>query len=153
MFGIGAWELILAGALVVALILVARHLSGAQWTRVDSSTPVGVDPTRLELPLARLLSNLPATRLVAGGGDTWTISVERAQPWALVPAVLLFPLGLLFLLFREHASLVVILRPAVGGAEVHLLGTTRLSVRRAVEQALADLPSATVPTGDATVGR
>jgi predicted metal-binding membrane protein len=143
-FGIGGVELVVAGVVVAAGILAWRFLA-APWTRVDTSTAVGVDAPALEVPLARLLSDLPDARLVAAGPTTWTLAVSRTQLWTLVPAVLLFPFGLLFLLFREHASLVVGLRPRASGAEVHVIGTTRQSVRDAVEQALAELPSAGPP--------
>jgi len=150
-FGIGTVELVVAGVLVAGSILLWRYTSTAQWVRVDRATPVGVEPSALEVPLARLLSDLPATRLVAGGPATWTISVERPQLWTFVPTALVFPLGPLFLLFKEHASVVVTLRPATGGADVQVLGTTRLAVQRAIEQALADLPAASPPRADTRV--
>jgi len=146
-FGFGGVEQLVVGTVVVAAIVVARHLSTAQWVRVDRVTPVGVDATALDVPLGRLLGDLPGTRMVAGGPATWTLQVERAQSWTCLPAVLLFPLGLLFLLFKEHGALVVSVRPAAGGAEVRALGTTRLSVHRVLEQAVADLPASDPRTG------
>ncbi|QBR91336.1 hypothetical protein EXE57_02915 [Nocardioides euryhalodurans] len=150
MFGIGGVELVVAGAVVVAAILVLRFARPGQWVRVDEVHHVAVEPTALEIPLARLLSDLPSTELHAGGPATWTLSVRRAQPWTLVPAVLLFRLGLLFLLFREHAAVLAVLRSAPGGSEVHLLGTTRVAVRTTLQRALAELPAAAATRPDAT---
>ena len=148
MFGVGAPELVLAGVLVVVGIVLVRVLGTAQWGRVDRVEPVAVTTHALEIPVARLLADLPGTRLQAGGRSTWTLSVERAPWWTLVPAVLLFPFGLLFLLFRQHATLLVTLRAVPGGTEVHLLGTTRLAVRTALDRAIAGLPAAERPRPD-----
>jgi hypothetical protein len=147
-FGVGVPELVVAGAVVVAAILLWRHASPARWVRVDEARHVAVLAAALEGPFARLLSDLPATDLHAGGRSTWTLSVARPQSWSYVPAVLLFPMGLLFLLFRDTATLVVVVRPAADGAEVHLLGTTRLSVMRTLERALAELPGGDRSTVD-----
>ena len=148
MFGVGALELVVAGVVVVAAILLWRYASPARWVRVDQVRHVAVRAAAWEVPLARLLGDLPATDLHAGGPATWTVSVARAQSWSYLPAVLLFPMGLLFLLFRDTAALVVVVRPAADGAEVHLLGTTRLSVLRTLERALAELPDADRSTVD-----
>jgi hypothetical protein len=115
---VGVPELVVAGAVVVAAILLWRHASPARWVRVDEARHVAVLAAALEGPFARLLSDLPATDLHAGGRSTWTLSVARPQSWSYVPAVLLFPMGLLFLLFRDTATLVVVVRPAADGAIV-----------------------------------
>jgi len=141
-------ELVVAGAVVVAAILLWRYASPARWVRVDEARHVAVRAAALEVPFARLLSDLPATDLHAGGPSTWTVSVARPQSWSYLPAVLLFPMGLLFLLFRETAALVVLVRPAAAGAEVHLLGATRLSVLRTLDRALAELPAGDRSTAD-----
>ena len=143
MFGVGYPEMLVAVGLMLLLVLLRRIWSTASWTPVDEACTVAVAAEALEVPFTRLLGGLPSARLRAGGGATWTVVVGRAQWWTIVPAIVLFPLGLLFLLFREEADLVVTVRPApAGGSVVRVLGTTRMSVARTLRQALAELPDA-----------
>jgi hypothetical protein len=58
----------------------------------------------------------------------------------VIPAIMLFPVGLLFFLFREEADLVVTLRAVPEGSEVRVLGTTRRSFAEALGLAVAELP-------------
>ena len=145
MFGIGYVEVLAALGLALLLVLLRRTWSTARWTRVDDEHAVTVTAEALEAPFTRLLSDLPGTRLRAGGQATWTLVVTRASWWTILPAVALFPLGVLFLLFREEADLVVTLRPTADGSVLRVIGTTRVSVADALRTAVAELPSAPRP--------
>jgi hypothetical protein len=140
-FGIGYVEVLVAGVLVAAVLVGLRWGTRSQWVDVDEQWPLAVGQTQIEPPLVKLLGNLPAARLRAGSPGTWTVTVSRSPWWTLFPVVLLFPLGLLFLLFQEQADTQVMLRPFRGGTEVRMIGRTRASVRDAVGKALLDVPS------------
>ena len=142
-----------AGGLVLLLVLLRRLWSTARWVRVDDDHDVAVTPEALEASFTRLLTHLPATRVRAGGRSTWTVVVERAQWWTILPAVLAFPVGLLFLLFREEADLVVTLRPNAGGSVLRLVGTTRMSVAQTLREAVAELPETQRPHPTGVPGR
>ena len=95
MFGIGYVEVLAALGLALLLVLLRRTWSTARWTRVDDEHSVAVTAEALEAPFTRLLSDLPGTRLRTGGQATWTLVVSRASWWTILPAVALFPLGVL----------------------------------------------------------
>ena len=139
MFGIGYVEVLVAGALAAAVMAGLRWGTRSQWIDVDERWPVGVEQAHIEPPLVKLLGNLPAARLRAGSPGTWTVTVSRSPWWTLLPVVLLFPLGLLFLLFQEQADTQVMLRPVRGGTDVRMIGRTRASVRDTVGKALLDV--------------
>lgn len=148
MFGIGAPEITLV---VVVIAVGLAYWSGTRsgWTEVDHRWVVVADGAALEQPMTTFLAALPATTLTAHGTLTWTVSVSRSQAWTIVPAVLLFPFGLLFLLFKEQADAQVLVRPAVGGgSEIRLVGRTRFSVQRAMDTAAQTL----APEGGRRVG-
>lgn len=70
----------------------------------DDRWRLAVAPAELERPLALMLGALPAAWVHQFSAGTWTLTVTRAPWWTFFPVVLLFPLGLLFLLIREHAT-------------------------------------------------
>jgi hypothetical protein len=138
-FGIGYVEVLIGGVLAAAVLVGLRWGTRSQWIDVDEVWPVAVEQAQIEPPLVKLLGNLPAARLRAGSPGTWTVTVSRAPWWTLVPVVLLFPLGFLFLLFQEQADAQVMLRPLRGGTEVRIIGRTRASVRDTVGKAMLDV--------------
>jgi hypothetical protein len=140
MFGVGWPEVVAAGALVAAVIIGWRWGTQSQWLTVDDRWRLAVTPAEVEPPLSRLLAALPAARLRAPLDSTWTLTVTRAPWWTLVLVVLLFPIGLLFLLIKEEADVEVRRAEVDGGTEIRLVGRTRASVRTTVQRALADLP-------------
>jgi hypothetical protein len=73
--------------------------------------------------------------------------------WTILPAVLAFPVGLLFLLFREEADLLVTLRPTAAGSVLRLVGRTRVSVAQTLREAVAELPDAQRPCPTGVPGR
>ena len=88
--------------------------------------------------------------MVGRPGPWWS----NGPPWrTILPAVLAFPVGLLFLLFREEADLVVTLRPTAGGSVLRLVGTTRMSVAQALREAVAELPDTLRPHPTGVPGR
>ena len=143
MFGFGYVELLVAGVVGLFVLIVWRLASGAAWIRVDDAHRVAVSADALEAPLTRMLTALPASQVHTGGPGTWTLVLSRAQWWTVVPAALLFPMGLLFFLFREQADLVVTVRSVPDGSEVRLVGTTRRSIADTMRAAAAELPQAT----------
>jgi hypothetical protein len=138
-FGIGYVELLIAGALAAAVLIGLRWGTRTRWLDVDERWLVGVEQAPIEPPLVKLLGNIPGARLRAGSPGTWTVTVSRSPWWTIVPVLLLFPLGFLFLLFQEQADAQVMLRPTQRGTEVRMIGRTRAAVRETVGHALLDV--------------
>ena len=139
MFGVGFPEISVLSVAVVLVVVGLRLLPSTRWVRVDDATNVRVDPDELDLPLLRMLDRLPASRVVATGGCSWMLTVSRAPGWAVVLAVVLFPLGLLCLLARDRADLHISVHPATGGSEVRVVGTTRRNLADAIGEAVTGL--------------
>jgi hypothetical protein len=73
--------------------------------------------------------------------------VRRAPLWALLAAVLLFPIGLiLLLLIDEKSDLQLVVRPAPDGSEVLVVGKTRQSVVDTLREAFRGLLDAQATT-------
>lgn len=89
--------------------------------------------------LTEVLSGLPGP--LASAGYRLQTESERAltfartyRPWFVwVGVVLLFPLGLLFLLYKETATISVVFEPKGGGTLIRVSGEGEAGVRRAFE--------------------
>jgi hypothetical protein len=145
MFGIGYVEVLVGGVVLLLAVVAWRIGSRSAWVRVDDDTSVAVTAEALEAPFTRLLSGLPGSQLRMGGQATWTLVVHRPPWWTVIPACLLFPLGLLFLLFREEADLVVTIRATPDGSRIRAVGRTRRSVAETLGRAVAELPATRRP--------
>ena len=146
---VNPWGMSVAGLVVfgvVAAVVVLLVMSSWQrrWVRVDETRHVAVRAESLDVPITRFLHRLRGAQVRTGQG-AWTIEVSRAPWWTVIPAVALFPLGLLFLLFKERSTLDLLVRAGSDGSEIHLIGTTRQDLLEATRTALEALPRAAQP--------
>lgn len=143
----GAFELALIFALAGLVMGALLTLRRQRWVHVHTSWVVPMAADRTSRSVGPMLNAIPRTTLRVAGTQSWTVSVSRAQGWAVMIALLaVFPtagLSLLLLLVREEVHLQVLVRPHSDGAEVEIYGSTAADVAahltRGVEQ-LAGVP-------------
>src|SRR5256885_5175296 len=88
--------------------------------------------------------------------DTLTLSRRRIPVWAIVLAIILFPIGLLFLLVKDTEMVQITLNRVEGGTQVTIAGRASQPLQSALQYALsgyqatpAGLPK---PTGPMAAG-
>lgn len=150
---IGMVELVLlvavTGVVVGALLTWRRQ----RWASVHTSWIVPATADRVARSVGPMLDTVPRTTLRVAGGQSWTVSVKRAQGWAVVVALLAaLPTGglsLLLLLVREEATLQVLVRSHPEGAEVEIYGSTATDVAENIARGLARLAGVPVEVSPA----
>ena len=130
-------ELLLLVAIVAAL-LIAIVWSLDRWVPISLRETLPAAPlSKIEPPVVLLLSNVRGAELSPTGPHTYTVLVRRTPGWVWIPLLFTFPLGLLFLLFKQSGSMVVTLVPLGAGTEVQVTGKTKKSVEKLLRNALA----------------
>jgi hypothetical protein len=129
-------------ALLVALgILSVRRMRGTQTVTVAESLVLSGQVRSVEPDVAEALSELEGVRHVEVAEHLHAVHVSRSPAWTIVPACLLFPVGLVVpFLVRETLSLDVSL--AEEGADASravLSGRTEQHVLDRVRAALGGL--------------
>lgn len=95
-------------------------------------------PTTLERRLLSTLIEISSGR-ASSAGPGRLVLIERWTPaWAIVMAILTFPLGLLFLLFKTERTLTVMIESEPGGSRVDLVGATRSRTLASLDQVLVN---------------
>ncbi len=127
--------LLIVAALVVAVALstwVGRSVS----VNLSWSSPLA--PMTLERRLLSTLIEVSSGR-AASAGPGRLVLIERWTPaWAIVMAIVTFPLGLLFLLFKTERTLNVMIESEPGGSRVDLVGATRSRTLASLDQVLVN---------------
>lgn len=127
--------LLIVAALVVAVALstwVGRSVS----VNLSWSSPLA--PMTLERRLLSTLIEVSSGR-AASAGPGRLVLIERWTPaWAIVMAIVTFPLGLLFLLFKTERTLNVMIESEPGGSRVDLVGATRSRTLALLDQVLVN---------------
>lgn len=122
--------LVLAGICLLLVALVKR-MRNSRWVAVGEQVPLTVPWGALPERLA----TLGAGRVITPAPDRTALVLRRSPVWIVVPVLLMFPLGLLFLLYKEDVELAVVREP--GGASAWLSGRTEIRALAAVRTALA----------------
>src|SRR5205085_10584817 len=69
--------------------------------------------------------------------DTLTLQRRRIPVWAIVLAIILFPIGLLFLLAKDTEVVQIVLGRVQGGTQVTISGRASAPLQRALQYALS----------------
>ncbi|RNL64887.1 hypothetical protein EFK50_02580 [Nocardioides marmoriginsengisoli] len=122
--------LVFLGLVCALLLLLVKRMRGTRWVTVGEqvwlTVPSAEVPQRLaELGLGRVLTPAP---------DRAALVLRRSPVWVIAPMALLFPLGLLFLFYREDVSVEVTTDPA--GDSAWLSGRTEARTLAAIRGAL-----------------
>jgi hypothetical protein len=124
--------------LIAAALVVAAALSTwvGRSTSVNLSWSSPLAPVTLERRLLTTLTQVSTGR-AASAGPGRLVLIERWTPaWAIVMAIVTFPLGLLFLLVKTERTLTVMVEPEPGGSRVDLVGATRSRTLASLDKAL-----------------
>ena len=124
---------IIAAALVVA---VAVSSWAGRSTSVNLTWCSPLPPLTLERRLLATLTKVSSGR-AASAGPGRLVLIERWTPtWAIVLAIVTFPLGLLFLLVKTERTLTVMIETEPGGSRVDFVGATRSRTLASLDEAL-----------------
>ncbi|MFL6159710.1 MAG: hypothetical protein ACJ72D_26790 [Marmoricola sp.] len=124
-------SLVVLAAIVAGLVVLVKRMRSSRWVSVGEQVPLAHAPTDLPGRLAALGTG----RVITPAPDRAALVLRRAPVWTVLPALLLFPVGLLFLLYREDVALEV--TPDPGGAFAWLSGRTEARTLAAVKETLA----------------
>jgi hypothetical protein len=98
------------------------------------------DPEDVQASAFAVLGAVAGTTLEQSAPGHLCVVLRRQPGWTLVLAVLLFPLGLLFLFIHDNLRLDVTVSAAPSGSAVRVSGRTR---KRLAERVGAELEAAT----------
>ena len=129
---------------LVALVVLVVVSSLGGWVPVSQTYRISnTTPEKLEQPVFMLLSNIRGAEVIQSAPGTYTQHVRRSPGWIWLLVILLFPLGLLFLLVKKTGSLQVSLVQSGPGIEVRLAGRTPKAVLRTLDEAFSSLSATT----------
>jgi hypothetical protein len=121
---------------IAALLIMNAWRSGV--VHVD-------DSLRSPLPLASAeqrtfasLGTIAGTNMRQVGPQQYAVVSSRCYPWAILCAILAFPIGLLLLLLRQEIVLNVRLAPEGAGTAVQVAGRAQMRVAREVGSSLQE---------------
>ena len=120
----GPEVVILLGAVVLVFAVVAFWALSAAGGRVrDATRTVDVPPQEWLQSLASAVGTSPRHQIASGGPGVMTITRQRIPAWAILLAVLLFPIGLIALVARTPETGTITARDLRDGrTEVHMTG-------------------------------
>jgi hypothetical protein len=124
MFGMGAVEIWIVLGLVALVILV---LLPGGWTYdvADETIVPGISWESADQVLFRELSEVRGLPLVEAHAGSYTLARTSRSAWAIAAAVLLFPVGLVFLLLSREDRVQVSLSAHSSGCRLRVVGHAR----------------------------
>jgi len=123
MFGLGMAELLLIAVMLGLAVLSSGWM--LRWVNVNQRWHAAGEGVDLEQSLLANLSTSNRGSAVATGAGRIILSQRRTPLWTVVLAVIVFPLGLVFLLHKVPQSLNVLITPDHrGGSRIDLTGVT-----------------------------
>jgi hypothetical protein len=122
MFAVGWFELLVLALLVAIVLLVMLPDTHAV---ADETIVPGISVETADQVLFRELSDLPDLTLVESHAGSYTLARRSVYGAAILAAVLLFPVGLIFLLFKQEHRLQVSVASHPEGCRVRVAGRAR----------------------------
>lgn len=132
---VGLTEMVPFIAIVVFVILLLLPGGGVRDVADETVVP-GVSPDVADAVLFRELGEVPGLPLVEAHAGSFTLRRTSRTAWAVVGAIALFPLGLLFLLYAQERYLQVSLSPHPDGCRLRVVGRARRQDVERVSSAL-----------------
>jgi hypothetical protein len=133
MFAVGLFEIVVV-ALLVAIVLLA--LLPGTYDVADETIVPGISVETADQVLFRELSDLPSLTLVESHAGSYILARRSIYGAAVVAAVLLFPVGLIFLFFKQVHRVQVSVASHQDGCRVRVTGRARRRDVNAVASAL-----------------
>lgn len=135
MFGIEPVGIIIVLALA-ALVVLALLPSGRSYDVADETIVHGVSAEMADQVLFRELSDVSGLPLVEAHAGSYTLARKSRSGWAVLGAILLFPVGLVFLLFTREDRVQISLSEHPSGCRLRIVGTAR---KRDIERVAASI--------------
>lgn len=122
--GLGAVEIWIVLGLV-ALVIIWLLPGGHGYDVADETVVQGISWEAADQVLFRELSEVRGLPLVEAHAGSYTLSRTSRSAWAFVAAVVLFPVGLIFLLFTHEDRVQVSLSAHPSGCRLRVVGHAR----------------------------
>ena len=134
MFAMGWFEIVVV--LLLAAIVLLALLGGGTYDIADETIVPGISVETADQVLFRELSDLRSLTLIESHAGSYTLARRSIYGAAVVAAVLLFPVGLVFLFFKQEHRVQVSVASHSGGCRVRVVGRARRRDVNAVAGAL-----------------
>jgi hypothetical protein len=125
-------------AIIAAALVVAVAVSS--WARRSTSVNLtwrsSLPPVTLEGRLLTTLTRVSSGRAASAGPGRLVLTERWTPAWAIVMAIVTFPVGLLFLLVKTERTLTAMIEAEPGGSRIDLVGATRSRTLASLDQAL-----------------
>lgn len=124
MTGMGPVEI---GIIVLLLALLVLFLLPGGWSYdvADETIVHGVSAQVADQVLFRELSDIGGLPLVEAHAGSYTLARKSRPGWTIAAAVLLFPVGLICLLFTREERIQISLSEHPSGCRLRIVGTAR----------------------------
>jgi hypothetical protein len=119
---------------VAVFVVWSAFRNGAVHVNDSLRTPLPLEAA--EQRVFESLGSVPGATMTQVAPRQYAVVCKKSYPWAILFAVLLFPIGLLFLLLRQELVLNVRLAGDGGGATVQVAGRTQLRIADVVGTSL-----------------
>jgi|tagenome__1003787_1003787.scaffolds.fasta_scaffold19994705_1 hypothetical protein len=119
---------------IAALLIMNAWKSGV--VHVDDSFHSPLPLASAEQRTFASLGTIVGTNMSQVGPQQYAVVSSRCYPWAILFAILVFPIGLLLLLLRQEIVLNVRLAPEGAGTTVQVAGRAQMRVATAVGSSL-----------------
>lgn len=136
MFGMGALEILILLGVAALVVLLLVPGGGSTYDVADETIVRGLPWEAADQVLFRELSEVRGLTLVEAHAGSYTLENASRPMWVYVAAVLLFPVGLIFLLFKSEHRLQVSLSAHESGCRLRVVGRAR---RRDIDHVAASI--------------
>lgn len=136
MFGMGIVEFLIVVGVVGLIVLILLPGGGSTYDVADETIVQGISWEAADQVLFRELSEVRGLPLVEAHAGTFTLARTSRSVWAYVAAIVLFPVGLVFLLFSHEDRLQVSVSAHPSGCRLRIVGQAR---RRDIDRVAASI--------------
>ena len=125
MFGAGTVEILIVVGVVGLLVLIVLPGGGSTYDVADQTIVHGISWETADQALFRELSEVRGLTLVEAHAGSYSLESASRPAWVYVAAVLLFPVGLIFLLFKSEHRIQVSVSAHSSGCRLRVVGRAR----------------------------
>jgi hypothetical protein len=125
---------------VAVLAVVLRRMSTTKRITVAEQIPLDGSPEVMATEIHQALSSISGVTVGDAGRGRYLVTIRRCPPWAIVPVLLLFPLGLVFLFIKEDITLEVNIYDRSPGTLLQVVGPTEQNILDQLRTAVAKIP-------------
>jgi hypothetical protein len=122
--------------LITLVVLLVRRMGRTGRVLVSTQVLLGGDAASIEPEVMRALQEVEGATYAFVSPARHSLTLRRTPIWVVVPLLLTFPLGLLFLMIRESVRMDIALYNGPEGAVVALSGSSEKDVLERVLRSL-----------------